>query len=100
MNNVRNRNAAHVVSSSIACSFQQWIPTLYQLCSIWQLVVLVVSDFLSNKDSNFGVDGSYLMIITVKVLLLLALEVGRDCLLECPYIARTQKREVMFQWEW
>ena len=58
--------------------------------------MLVVCDFLSDKDSNFGVDGSYLMIVTVKVQLLLDLEVGRDRLLERPSIARIQKRGVMF----
>ena len=36
------------------------------------------------------------MIVTVKVQLVLALEVGRDHLLECPRITRTQKRWLCF----
>jgi len=52
--------------------------------------VLVVPDFLwtgANEDSNFGVDGNYLMIVRVKVQLPVALEVGRGHLSEHQLLA-------------
>jgi hypothetical protein len=54
--------------------------------------VVVVPDFLwteANEDSNFGVDGNYLMIVRVKVQLPVALERGRGHLSEHQLVAHT-----------
>jgi len=54
--------------------------------------VVVVTDFVwagANENSNFGVDGNYLMIVRVKAYLPVALEVRRGNLSEHLLVACT-----------
>jgi len=64
------------------------VPTMFHLT----ISSVSSSDFLwtgANEDSNFGVDGNYLMIVRVKVQLPVALQVGRCCLSEHQLVAHT-----------
>jgi hypothetical protein len=55
----------------------------------------VVPDFLwagANEESNFGVNGNCLTIVTVNVKLLVVIQLGTDRRSEQLRVARTQKR--------